>query len=163
MQLINSETKLPWFCFGGGSKPFTQMESFQNTISSCGLNELNTFGVKFTWLNKRLDSTYTKEKLDGVLATKEALPGLPESYSLLFCKVNSLKWSKMVHLLALNESASGQLLNKDKISIYFSPNTPRDIRSNIIKISGVKATGSFEKYLGLLLLSLTKLDHFKAF
>lgn len=30
-----------------------------------------------------------------------------------------------------------------------NPNTPKDIQDTIIKIAGVKAIGSFEKYLGV--------------
>lgn len=44
--------------------------------------------------------------------------------SLLFCKANSIKWSNMVSILNLYENASGQLLNKEKTSFFFSRNTP---------------------------------------
>lgn len=102
LQLIKSETKLPWFCFsdfnkinktsekkGGGSRSFSQMEAFQSTLSNYYLHELNTFGVRFTWSNKRFDSTYTKEKLDRALATTEALYGLPSSYYEVLPAINS--------------------------------------------------------------------------
>lgn len=56
----------------------------------------------------------------------------------------------MLHILDLYESASSQFLNKENTSIFFSSNTPTDIRTNIIHTSGVKAIiSSFEKYLRL--------------
>lgn len=69
--------------------------------------------------------------------------------SLLFCEENSLEWSRMMHLLDLYETASSQFLNKDKTSIFFSPNTPTDNKATTFQISCVKANSSFEKYLGL--------------
>lgn len=93
LQLIKSEVQLHWFYFGdfneiikssgkkgGGSRPFSHMEVFQNSILRCGPHELNTFRVRFNWSNKRSVNTYTKEKLDRALASKEALFALPSSY-----------------------------------------------------------------------------------
>lgn len=49
------------------------------------------------------------------------------------------------------ERAYGQVLNKDKISIFFSHNTPFDVRHMIIHISEIKVTGTtdniFDYYL----------------
>lgn len=56
------------------------MEASQNALLSCGLHELNTIGVRHTWSKKRSDKTYTKEKLDRTLATREALSDLLGSY-----------------------------------------------------------------------------------
>lgn len=69
--------------------------------------------------------------------------------SLIFCKANSLEWSRLVHLLDMYEKSSRQALNKEKTSIFFSFNTPKDVQHNIIQIIGIKAIGTFEKYLGL--------------
>lgn len=70
--------------------------------------------------------------------------------SLLFCKENSLEWSsRLLHLLVIYERASGQILSKDKTSRFFSKNTPQEVKCNIIKIAGVRAYDSLEKYLGL--------------
>lgn len=93
LHLIKSEVQLHWFYFGdfneiiksfekkgGGSRPFSHMEVFQNSILRCGPHELNTFRVRFTWSNKRSVNTYTKEKLDRALAFKEALFALPSSH-----------------------------------------------------------------------------------
>lgn len=55
-----------------------------------------------------------------------------------------------MRVLEIYEKSSEQILNKEKASIFFSPNTPWEIQSNIIHIVGIKAIGTFEKYLGLL-------------
>lgn len=68
---------------------------------------------------------------------------------LIFCKTNSLEWSKIIHILETCEKGSGQILNKEKTSIFFTRNTPKDIQQTILKIAGVKSQGFFEKYLGL--------------
>lgn len=54
----------------------------------------------------------------------------------------------MILSLETYEKASGQVLNKEKTSIFFSTNTPQDVKDTIIKIVEVKANGCFEKYLG---------------
>lgn len=41
------------------------------------------------------------------------------------------------------------MLNKEKISIFFSKNTPREVKDNIIDIAGVIVSECFEKYLSL--------------
>lgn len=70
--------------------------------------------------------------------------------NLLFCNANFLEWSRLVHILKTYEQVLGQMLNKEKTTIFFGPNTPhQEVRSNIIYIVGVRNTGSFEKYLGL--------------
>ena len=43
--------------------------------------------------------------------------------NLLFCKANSNEGNKLKEILGLYESASGQKINTDKSSIFFSPNT----------------------------------------
>lgn len=72
--------------------------------------------------------------------------------SIIFCKANSIKWSRLLYLFEKYEIAFGQKLNKEKTSIFFSKNTPSEVKDNIIHITGVKASGCFEKYLGLLAL-----------
>lgn len=47
------------------------------------------------------------------------------------------------------EKGFGQMLNKEKTSIFFSRNTPKDTQKLILQITGVKSQGSFKKYLGL--------------
>ncbi|KAF5459849.1 hypothetical protein F2P56_019763 [Juglans regia] len=53
-----------------------------------------------------------------------------------------------MRLFSIYENA-GQVLNKEKSSIFFSKNTPLENQKTILSIAGVKSSGSFEKYLGL--------------
>ncbi|XP_042990668.1 uncharacterized protein LOC122317666 [Carya illinoinensis] len=69
--------------------------------------------------------------------------------SLLFCKANSIEWSQLHSLLASYERASGQRLNKDKTSIFFSSNTREQTKEIVTSIAGIRGTSSYEKYLGL--------------
>jgi hypothetical protein len=52
--------------------------------------------------------------------------------SLLFCRATPLHWRRMTHILKIYEMASGQRLNQDKTSIFFSRNTPEDLKSEIL-------------------------------
>lgn len=45
---------------------------------------------------------------------------------LLFCRANSLEWSRLIFLLNTYEQASRQRLNKEKTSIQFTRNTSRE-------------------------------------
>ncbi|XP_042954623.1 uncharacterized mitochondrial protein AtMg01250-like [Carya illinoinensis] len=70
--------------------------------------------------------------------------------SLIFCKANSLEWSRLMRILTQYELASSQKLNKEKSLIYFSKNTPTENKSTILQIAGVNAIGSFENTLAFL-------------
>ena len=68
---------------------------------------------------------------------------------LLFCRSTLEECEKIQELLALYESASRQMVNKDKTTLFFSKNTEEDIKE-IVKLSlGVLAIQHYEKYLGL--------------
>ena len=69
--------------------------------------------------------------------------------SLLFCKANSNERNKLKEILGLYESASGQKINTDKSSIFFSPNTSQDLKNEILSILGPMQDSSHTKYLGL--------------
>jgi hypothetical protein len=47
------------------------------------------------------------------------------------------------------EKASGQKLNREKTSLFFSRNTKEEAKSFILSTAGVSSTHKFEKYLGL--------------
>jgi hypothetical protein len=52
-------------------------------------------------------------------------------------------------LLELYERASGQKLNREKTSLFFSKNTPQAAKELLGNLVGVTPTNCFEKYLGL--------------
>jgi hypothetical protein len=60
-----------------------------------------------------------------------------------------VEWRRLTKLLEKYEVASGQKLNKDKTSIFFSPNTSLEKRMKISQLSGLQAIQSYDKYLGL--------------
>ncbi|XP_042939332.1 uncharacterized protein LOC122274351 [Carya illinoinensis] len=69
--------------------------------------------------------------------------------SLLFCRANALEWNRLIKVLNSYENASGQRLNMDKTSIYFSKNTSPINKETILAAAQVKEAKAFEKYLGL--------------
>lgn len=68
---------------------------------------------------------------------------------LLFGRASVEEWKTLKVLLTRYERASGQFLNKDKTTVYFSSNTPVGDRNSILREGGSLVQGSFEKYLGL--------------
>jgi hypothetical protein len=68
--------------------------------------------------------------------------------SLLFCRANFDEWGKLLKVLEVYESASGQKINVEKSSIFFSSNTGVEFRS-LISAAGFANSSCFEKYLGL--------------
>lgn len=68
---------------------------------------------------------------------------------LLFCKATLSKWLSIQCLLNIYEAALGQHLNRHKSSIFFSTNTTREIRSQLINLSGVSVCRNHDKCLGL--------------
>ena len=54
--------------------------------------------------------------------------------SLLFCKANSVEWHRLTKILEKYEDASGQKLNKEKTSIFFSQKTSVEKREEIAPV-----------------------------
>ncbi|XP_040996027.1 uncharacterized protein LOC121242200 [Juglans microcarpa x Juglans regia] len=69
--------------------------------------------------------------------------------SLLFCKAKAEELRYVLNILDIYEKASGQVINKDKSSIFFSRNTGHAVQQQILELAGVKSSGTFERYLGL--------------
>ena len=68
---------------------------------------------------------------------------------LLLCCSNLAECEKIKELLAVYEAASGQMVNKDKITLFFSKNTDEESQEVIKQSLGVPAIQHYEKYLGL--------------
>jgi len=69
--------------------------------------------------------------------------------SLLFCKANSVEWRRLLRILGIYEAGSGQKLNLNKTSIFFSRNTSVERRQEILQQSGLQETQRLDTYLGL--------------
>ena len=67
--------------------------------------------------------------------------------SLLFCKANAQECRKLIDILECYEAASGQKINTDKSSVFFSPNTPQETREEILSILGPMQDSRHKKYL----------------
>lgn len=69
--------------------------------------------------------------------------------SVLFCRATIFEWLKIQGILQLYEQASGQQLNREKTSIFFSKNTHPETRAHLMNVAGIGSTQCDEKYLGL--------------
>ena len=69
--------------------------------------------------------------------------------SLLFCQTSLEEVHCVTDILQLYAESSGQCINFEKSSIYFSSNTGGGQRDMIKSMLGVKEVEKFESYLGL--------------
>lgn len=69
--------------------------------------------------------------------------------SLLFTRATEKDGRSIMKILKEYEQASGQLVNIQKSSIFFSPNSSSDLKESIHEIIGVEGHPPHEKYLGL--------------
>lgn len=65
--------------------------------------------------------------------------------SILFCKAYPKECRKLVEIFKLYEDASGQKINAEKLSIFFSHNTFQQLRKEVLNTLGSR----HNKYLGL--------------
>ncbi|KAF5443039.1 hypothetical protein F2P56_035634 [Juglans regia] len=68
---------------------------------------------------------------------------------ILFARAKTEEWLRLQELLLIYEKASGQFLNKDKTSVFFSSNSRGEDKEKIMELGGAVIKGSYEKYLGL--------------
>jgi hypothetical protein len=69
--------------------------------------------------------------------------------SILFCKANSVEWRRIMRILGVYEKGSGQKLNLQKTSLFFSRNTSLERKQEISRLSGLFESHRIETYLGL--------------
>ena len=69
--------------------------------------------------------------------------------SLLFCKVSSQECQHLIDILCLYEAASGQKINTNKSSMFFSVNIPKEKKIETLDILGLMQDSRHSKYLGL--------------
>ncbi|XP_041009440.1 uncharacterized protein LOC121253499 [Juglans microcarpa x Juglans regia] len=68
---------------------------------------------------------------------------------ILFGRALADEWIKIQELLLKYEKASGQFLNKEKTTVFFSSNSRAEEKRKILVLGGSVMKGSYEKYLGL--------------
>ena len=69
--------------------------------------------------------------------------------SLLFCRVSLSDLQVIQNILSLYEKASGQKLNREKTTIFFSKAVKEDTKTQISNYLEVPEVKEYEKYLGL--------------
>ena len=69
--------------------------------------------------------------------------------NILFCKATPIECQVLKSILRRYEEASGQKINIDKSSVFFSPNTNHDTKNEIFNILGPMQDSKHTKYLGL--------------
>ena len=69
--------------------------------------------------------------------------------SLLFCRASVEECQQVNSLLNLYEAASGQKINTDKTSLFFSSNTGLETQESIKQALGVETIPEYKKYLRL--------------
>ena len=69
--------------------------------------------------------------------------------SLLFCEATIEECRNLLNILAMYERASGQAINRQKTTLFFSPNTKQSVKLAIGNMLGAQIMTSCEKYLGL--------------
>jgi hypothetical protein len=72
--------------------------------------------------------------------------------NLLFCRASTIQLRHLVNMLKLYEGASGQKMNNDKTSVFFSKNTHLEDKNQILELAKISTTQRYDKYLGLLTL-----------
>ena len=69
--------------------------------------------------------------------------------SIIFCRATMEEYKQVAEVLDTYEKESGQKINKDKTSLFFSKNTRADIQDGVKNMFGAQIVQQHEKYLGL--------------
>ena len=82
--------------------------------------------------------------------------------SLIFCQATMEECHRLLAILEQYEVTSGQAINRQKTSVFFSRNTRANVKHNIRNLMGARIVDDCEKYLGLLMTSgKSKVNTFK--
>ena len=69
--------------------------------------------------------------------------------TLLFCEARTRECQNLLAILAQYEAASGQAINRQKTTHFFSQNTAPEVKQEIQALLGAQVMNDCEKYLGL--------------
>ncbi|XP_071938995.1 uncharacterized protein [Coffea arabica] len=110
----------------------------------------------FLLCSEGLSSLLQKAKLGKELTGVKISRGAPvithlffADDSLVFCKASKQEAEKLIMILKEYEEATGQLINLEKSSVFFSKNTMPDVREEVCQALGSIKQVEQGKYLGL--------------
>ena len=69
--------------------------------------------------------------------------------SLIFCRAKENECQKLLEVLATYASASGQQINREKTTLFFSKSTSQALQNTIKAALRALVVQQYEKYLGL--------------
>ena len=82
--------------------------------------------------------------------------------SFIFCQATMEECQRLLAILEQYVAASGQAINRQKTTLFFSRNTRTDVKQNIRNMMGARIMEDCEKYLGLPMVSgKSKVNTFK--
>nr|XP_023876772.1 uncharacterized protein LOC111989214 [Quercus suber] len=97
-----------------------------------------------------------KEEEQGYIRGVAVCKGAPQTShlffaddSIVFCRATLNEGSRVLKVLEAYEAESGQQLNKEKTSLFFSKNTKRETQDQVKQIFEAHVIQHHEKYLGL--------------
>ena len=132
-------------------------KAYGNIVPTRGLRQDDPLSpYLFLFCAKGFTSLLTKAEgegnLHGVLICRRA-PSVSHLLfaddSLLYCQATNDEVRTILEVLQLYAVSSGQCINMEKFSVYFSSNVEEDRRQWIKELLGVKEVEMFESYLGL--------------
>ena len=101
-------------------------------------------------MNESLARAFTEEEVATTLKQIHPTKALrPDDDGILFYKANTKKCQELKQIFRRYEDGSGQKINNDKSSVFFSPNTHQDLKEAIFAILGPMQDSKHSKYLGL--------------
>ena len=110
----------------------------------------------FLFCVEGLTALLRKAETEGIIRGVVARRGGPcishllfANESLLFCRALVKECQQVNSLLNLYEATSGQKVNTNKTSIFFSSNTSFETQESIKQLLGAETVLEYEKYLGL--------------